>query len=744
MNEIFQGLIDAKKVSDVTNMLEKLQETNRVAWRPVGDRENNLATINIGSDPASGLIERITNAIDAFFEKEWILRGEPTNLRSPRIACEQWFGIEDGKLENITTVNQEIRDLAGNVKVTLFESERPEKPTVDIRDYGIGIKSEDFSKSILSLNENRKLKKFFLAGAFGQGGSTTLSYSPYTMIFSKYSFQDSGSESKVAFSLVRFNQGNFDTDKHGVYEYLINHSTGQPFEFEVEEENFPSGTLVRHVAMDLGKYRSNMTVQQNSLWYLTHHFLFDPVMPYTIEEQRENPSKGATRTVTGNYRLLEHGENTEYKRKAELTFRNGQVKLSWWVISADGTRDRIKQYVLPSQPIILTYNGQKQGHLPNTIIKNDLKLPYLDRYLIVHIDCDNLDGESRRQLFPTTRESLRDTSLLDDLRLLIKDTLSGDDELKRLDRERKQRFIERVDSQSVENIRRRLADRVSQVISSGGSGHSPRTLPPDGGGQVVPDRPPIPVQEPPTMLEIIGSGPKHVYSGKRFFLRFKTDADPSYFMNPDAFIAVINPPSFGQYSGTTTIREGYGITYFTANDQQEPGTTSEISLELRPRTSRSLSSSIEAEIVPLPEDLGTDRGKVGSPNINPIWVTSDAPFWHENEWDENSVAKVIDTEESIDIFVSSENKNLNSLITKAQRTSTEAVDTIKDFYLEHIAFHSFLSSLKKERMSNENNNSEEVVDDTIAEKFHQQELERACLTICGIMSQLFNYLIAES
>ncbi|OPL10411.1 MAG: hypothetical protein AVO34_03475 [Firmicutes bacterium ML8_F2] len=50
-----------------------------------------LPLINAGSNPASVLIEKITNAIDAVLEKEWILRGEPTNLRSPRLASNLLF-----------------------------------------------------------------------------------------------------------------------------------------------------------------------------------------------------------------------------------------------------------------------------------------------------------------------------------------------------------------------------------------------------------------------------------------------------------------------------------------------------------------------------------------------------------------------------------------------------------------------------------------------------------------------------
>jgi len=595
MTSILERLFEATTVRAVTDILATLTKECRIAWRPVGGRENNLATINLGSDPAAGLIERVTNAIDAVLEREWIEQGQPTNIRSPRAAVERWFGISEGKLENVEDLREpKIVGLSSRVKVTLYDSERADRPTVDIRDYGIGLRAEEFASSILSLNENRKLKKFFLAGAFGQGGSTALSYSQYTVFISR-AIPVGSSSHPVAATIVRFNPGNLETDKHGLYEYIIDHSTGQPFIFDVSEEVFPPGTLVRHVAMDLGKYNKVMTAPTNSLWYLAHHYLFDPVLPFRIEEQRNNTSKGQNRSVAGNHRLLTRSDYTEYRRQAIRTLRNGSVTITWWVLSAEGenARDRITQYTLPSKPIVITYNGQKQGGLPNTIVRDDLKLPYLERYLIVHVNCDHLDNESRRQLFPTTRESLRDTSILEDLRRLVTETLEGDDELRRLDRERKQRYIQRADSQSVENIRRRLANRVKVVVMSGGQGSSPRSRHTESISQPSErqQRPLIPVQEPPTLLEITSPNPRHVYAGRNFVINFRTDADPVYFLNPDTFIAVINPPSFGQYTGTTNVRNGYGTAYFTVSEDNEVGSTGEITLELRPRRVRSLTSN---------------------------------------------------------------------------------------------------------------------------------------------------------
>ena len=272
--------------------------------------------------------------------------------------------------------------------------------SVDVRDFGIGIPARAFPSSIVGLNETRKLKKFFLAGAFGQGGSTALSYCSYTIIVSRSA---NGSEdAPAAATIVRFNPGDPDIDKHGVYEYMVDSKNGFPFELKISSIEFPPGTLVRHIAMELGKYNKIMTAPTNSLWYLAHHYLFDPVLPYRIVEERNNKSRGEDRFVGGNHRRLSQGRDTEYQREAIRTFHSGSVTITWWVLSAEGDdpRGRIYNYCLPSKPIMITYNGQKQGELPYTVIKDDLKLPYLERYLIVHIDCDRLDNESRRQLFP--------------------------------------------------------------------------------------------------------------------------------------------------------------------------------------------------------------------------------------------------------------------------------------------------------------------------------------------------------
>jgi len=735
-------LFAATKVSEIVAIINDLKDEDLISWRPVGGNDNNLAIIGIGSDPAAGLIERITNAIDAILDRMWYAQKCPPNISSPRMATEKWFKMKDGRLTGYKMAElKKLDHIADTVKVSLRDSDRADKPTVDIRDLGTGIASEEFAESILSLNKNRKLKKLFLAGAFGQGGSSALAHSQFTLICSRKDVLD-GKGAPFAFTIVRFNPGDPTVDKHGVYEFMIDRKTGCPMTLDVPEEDFPHGTLVRHVTMELGKYNAVMTAPTGSLWYLAHNYLFDPILPFRILDERSSKDS-STRMVTGNHRRLTEGEHTEYSRDATLTFRDGSVNIKWWVLSAEGdnSKGRITNYVMPSQPIVVTYNGQKQGTFPNTVIKDDLKCPYLDRYIVVHVDCDRLDADSRRQLFPTTREALRDTPIGDDLRRLVLDTLTGDTELRRLDHERKKRYIKQDDDHAVDAIRRRLARRVKTAAASAGTGSGPSVSTAPSEDSVPTKREPIPLQDPPTFLRISSAAPRKIYPGRTFTLKFETDARADYFANADNFIAVINPPSIAQFTGTTSVRDGYGVAYFKAEVGVDIGTAAKITLELRPPKHTSLSDSIDVVMSDLPATAGGIQGEGAAPNINPIWVAKGDPFWNDNNWIKTSVAQVNQSDEGVDIYVSVDNEKLEALIARAQRRDLQAVESVKNFYLEHICFYAMLQDIERNSKHIETNGDQSNELSEAPEKVvSDYSLRHACETVCGIIEGMFEVI----
>ena len=82
---IVADLLAATTVPEVDSAVRELVEEHGAVWRPVGDRETNFGTIQISTDPANALIERVTNAIDALLEKGH-LQHRYGEFRSPRPA----------------------------------------------------------------------------------------------------------------------------------------------------------------------------------------------------------------------------------------------------------------------------------------------------------------------------------------------------------------------------------------------------------------------------------------------------------------------------------------------------------------------------------------------------------------------------------------------------------------------------------------------------------------------------------
>lgn len=428
------------------------------------------------------------------------------------------------------------------------------------------------------------------------------------------------SKDKTVFcTIVRVNPGDVNKDKHEWFEYLIDAKTNSPIAIETDEDIFKSGTLVKHVAMEIGRYKSAITQLTGSLWYLCHNYLFDTVVPFTIRDERVRLTKDnkiENRTVAGNNRRLTTGESTEYQRTVPLTFRDGNVRINYWVLSTEGADDpanRITQYTFKSQPIIITFNGQKQGYLPNTVIKNDLKLPFLEGYLIVQIECDSLDNESKRQLFSSTRESLRDTNILTELRKLVYDTLNEDEKLRELDHNRKQRYLKKDESEASEKLRKRLANRINVFLKEAGTGKTVQPAPPPGQAAGGKKQEPIPVQDPPTFLTITTPAEKEVYPGKSFSIKFKTDAHPNYFANPDAFLAISNPHSLCSYTGTANVVGGYGHAFFKVAEGVALDLTATLTLELRPPRQKSLSDNVTVVTVAFPESA--DPSKQGENEV---------------------------------------------------------------------------------------------------------------------------------
>ncbi len=134
------------------------------------------------------------------------------------------------------------------------------------------------------------MDKLYLLGSFGQGGSSTFYFCPYAVILSRRCpiLLDSRND-EVGWTIVR----KYDDDslKAFRYEYLVD-SEGQVPRFRPnllppEHCLAQHGTYIIHVAYDLGRLRTRFSL--NAYRYFDH-MLFDPVLPYALEDHRQGTS----------------------------------------------------------------------------------------------------------------------------------------------------------------------------------------------------------------------------------------------------------------------------------------------------------------------------------------------------------------------------------------------------------------------------------------------------------------------
>jgi hypothetical protein len=135
--------------------------------------------------------------------------------------------------------------------------------------------------TILNLASSNKIAKPYLAGAYGQGGSTTFAFSPDGTIVASAT-----DDSEVGITFVRYCELDARKNKNGRYEYLSQPGNAGVGRIPRDVVTFARGTLVRHFDYDLAQYAGDARLPERSLFALAQTALFDPVLPFTIVENR--------------------------------------------------------------------------------------------------------------------------------------------------------------------------------------------------------------------------------------------------------------------------------------------------------------------------------------------------------------------------------------------------------------------------------------------------------------------------
>lgn len=711
MNKAARGLLanlgEGRLLLQAKELVRELEKEHGFRWRAVGDRENNFGTINIGSDPGYGLIERVTNAIDAVIEREAVRRAPKVKSwpASPREAAEEWFGIPGGRVNKLDL--KQRQKLADNIVIRLLESGAKKQPTLEVRDLGIGLTGRMFPRTILSLNESNKVDKPYLAGAFGQGGSTALAFSPGGTLFVSRRQKDllpKDDADEVAVTFARYNPLDFEKNKNGRYEYLVG-PDNEVASIEPALLKFDAGTSVVHFNLDIAKYSEQLTQLTNSLWWLLQNALFDPVLPYWAEDHRPvtKGEKALRRTIAGNFARLADDKREKIEHydsvSVNLSHSTGatSVQVNYWVLKSDPENkgaSPIDAYVDPYKPIAFTFHGQTHGTEERRFISDRLDLPHLTKYLIIQTELDGLSSHARRDLLSATRDRLKQLPFYEQMRECIATALSEDQVLHRLNQLRKEELLSRHSEAEEAKMQQRFAKLMEKFkagidTSAPGKGGNESGRKPKQSGTRE-ELQPLPTKDKPTFIRIANvQKPVSIRLDRHGLLRLESDAPDDYLQSHVHANLVVScePEGLVAFESRSDFRGGRARATVRPAEKAKAGDEGTLTVFLFTPEGKSFNAktSFRLEMPEASQTAGNQRkAQVQIPKPIPVRKVE----WKKFSWDEMSVARVDEDKTETLIFVNLDNRHIVKLL-QANYQDTGIKRMSRNFLL-YTAFYSWV------------------------------------------------------
>jgi len=638
--KLLAELLATDKLEKVRELLDEYVQLKAawVVWRPVGDRKNNSGTIQAAGDPARSLIERVTNGIDAVIERAHNEHHGKPDCRTPREAVQAWFGVPPLGLHKLSEGAR--RKLAQDaVTVSLWPGDGKAKRAVIVADKGLGLSAEQMPRTILSLNAENKIDKFYLSGAFGQGGSATFANSDYTLIASRSVKEPN----VISFTVVKLEppQG----IKLGTYVYLTI-SGVLPTTSEIPEAFGDFSTIVKHFGYDLDDYPS--PVGPNSLYGRAQAILFEPILPFWFENKVHKYS----RTIKGSRTAL-NGARDDGETESKLVWstplffanlgEHGSIGIEYWVLAPSDKSAPNKAFVTGSKPIVLTINGQTHAEWGASTLRKDAELLHLASRMVVHLDCNQLSFDAKRVLFVSNREESRKGQVQNMILQELLGALKSDEKLAELEEQARSAGVKVKDENAEKEVRKEVAKMLrlfgfsaTEEGSAKGTGKEKAT-----GGASKKARPkpePIQMNEPPSFVELVGEEPIQFFPGQRRYMRIRTDAHSKYHDAADPMKSRFSFLVDGEEikpSGSSELRDGHMRVVFAAKDDAPVGATGSISVELRPPNRPTLASTLAYVIVETPP-AKQGGAKVDLPNIDIQPVESqESEEWVSLGWPED-------------------------------------------------------------------------------------------------------------
>jgi hypothetical protein len=453
--------------------------------------------------------------------------------------------------------------------------------------------------------------------------------------------------------------------KTPTYRYLT--VDGKIPEVEVPDSEFPAGTLVRHIGYTAADLLS--TFGENSLYGLLMRSLAKPLFPVWLEIFTLRPAKVGGfpvfagyrrygRVIRGTINALERAymstlkaasaqseetaqqpAPTEEEGEAEAVEQKdgkilhraseyfqlpkwdygartgvgelGRVKINYWVADPANrpAQDVLRNWVDPDKTIVMTLDGQTHAEESRAIVtgQHGAKLWAVGKYMVVQIDCDELDPRAKYEMFTSTREHAKETPIKKMILEELVRRLGFDTKLQELNVKLAAADVKRTDDgeDAIGALIKKYLkaagvsfDQLTRKIEKWTEVDEAKTVP-----AAKRELPPIEAKEPPTFVRwrLHGDSAK-LHPGQKYSFVFETDAHPSYWNAADPANSKIKVLAHGvRYTGAGDMLGGRVRCHFECPADAPIGTKGFIQVQLDFAVDAAKMHRFQVEIVEKPK-----------------------------------------------------------------------------------------------------------------------------------------------
>jgi len=549
-------------------------------WRFYGSFENNFSIIgNQQSLPESAIVEKLINSVDALLMRECLRKKiDPESSEDPEgivEGLERFFGINQGSLWNASTSLR--KELAENI--SFVATGKKESPCYSIVDKGEGQTPKRVTDTFLSLSKSNKLRIKFVQGKFNMGGTGVLQFAGHDnlqLIVTKRDqqaakFENDDTKDHWGFTIVR-REDPKEGRKSSAYTYLVIDRRIASFRassLPLLPEEYPQaygknlewGTFIKLYEYQMPGLRTNILFD---LYNRVCLLLPKIALPVRFYERRKGYTGHTMETTMSglSVRLFEDRRtNLEEGFPSSSTMSVAGEKMVCQIFAfKKGQSVKYRK----DEGIIFVINGQTHGHIPVSFFnRSAVGMSYLADSILVTVDCTDLSGRSREDLFMNSRDRLRGGDLKDQIEQKLQELLSHHQGLRTLREKRRREEIQRKleDSKPLKEVLEDIIKKspaLAALLTSGQKIKTPFDL------RQVGEQKEFFGKEFPTYFKIRLDEEKCCPMNRRFRVQYETDAANDYFQRdrlPGKFLLLIGEEETTDYvlnlwNGLATLTVG--------------------------------------------------------------------------------------------------------------------------------------------------------------------------------------------